>query len=95
MDPYRPPWIFHQPVLPPTTPDATAFEQAFRQIGHKKVGGGPKTNEADEFLFCDNLGSGLLLLRSRVRLIEPNESFYTLFGPSLARFPCRTAGALG
>lgn len=77
MDPERPPWIFFQPVIPPTTPDATRFEDAFKQIGHKKVGGGPKTTEADEFLFCGNLGSGMLILRSRVRLIEPNESFYT------------------
>ncbi|WP_236962203.1 hypothetical protein [Methylobacterium sp. XJLW] len=32
---------------------------------------------ADERLFCGNLGSGILFLTSRVRLIEPNESFYT------------------
>lgn len=77
MDPHRPPWIYFQPLVAPVTPDATRFEEAFRQIGHKKVGGGPKTTEADEFLFCGNLGSGMLILRSRVRLIEPNESFYT------------------
>jgi hypothetical protein len=77
MDLHQPPWIYFQPVVAPVTPDATRFEEAFRQIGHKKVGGGPKTTEADEFLFCGNLGSGMLILRSRVRLIEPNESFYT------------------
>ena len=76
-DPRRPPWIYFQPVVAPVTPNATRFEDAFRQIGHKKVGGGPKTNAADEFLFCGNLGSGMLVLCSRVRLIEPNESFYT------------------
>ncbi len=65
MDPYRPPWIYFQPVVVPVTPDAARFEDAFRQIGHKKVGGGPKTTEADEFLFCGNLGSGMLILRSR------------------------------
>lgn len=41
------------------------------------MGGGPKTTAADEFTFCGNLGSGILFLVSRVRLIEPNESFYT------------------
>ena len=41
------------------------------------VGGGPKTTGADERLFCGNLGSGILFLTSRVRLCEPNESFYT------------------
>jgi hypothetical protein len=77
LDPQRPSWTFHAPVIAPTTPDATSFDQAFHKIGHRKVGGGPKTTEADEFLFCGNLGSGTLFLRSRVRLIEPNESFYT------------------
>lgn len=77
LDPRRPPWIFHQPLAPRTTPNPTSFKEAFRQIGGKKVGGGPKTAPADEFLFCGNLGRGLLFLTSRVRLIEPHESFYT------------------
>jgi hypothetical protein len=59
-------------LAPPAT-----FDQAFRQIGSRKVGGGPKTTEADEYLFCGDLGSGLIYLRSRVRLIDPRESFYT------------------
>lgn len=77
IDPHRPPWTFHQPLAPRTTPNPASFKEAFRQIGQKKVGGGPKTTSADEFLFCGNLGGGLLFLRSRVRLIDPNESFYT------------------
>jgi hypothetical protein len=77
LDPHRPPWIFHQPLTPRTTPNPASFKEAFRQIGGKKVGGGPKTTAADEFLWCGNLGRGLLFLQSRVRLIEPNESFYT------------------
>ena len=28
-------------------------------------------------MFCGNLGSSFLILVSRVRLIDPNESFYT------------------
>jgi hypothetical protein len=77
MDPHRPAWIFHQPVVAPTTLAASRFGEAFKQIGHKKVGGGTKTTEADEFLFCGNIGSGMLVLRSRVRLMELDESFYT------------------
>lgn len=83
VDPYRPPWIFHPEVTARITPDPSRFDAAFRQIGHRKIGGGPKATEADEFLFCGNLGSGLLFLRSRVRLIDPNESFYTSSGHRL------------
>ncbi|GAA4134685.1 hypothetical protein GCM10023067_59970 [Aminobacter aganoensis] len=60
-----------------TTPNPANFDEAFRQIGQRKVGGGPKTTSADEFLFCGNLGSGILFLRTRVRLNDPHESFYT------------------
>jgi hypothetical protein len=77
LDPRRPPWIFHQEVHARITPNPTCFDEAFRKIGERKVGGGPKTTAADEFLFCGNLGSGMVFLRSRVRLIDPNESFYT------------------
>ena len=77
VDPHRPPWKFHSEVKARSTPDPSSFDAAFRQIGHRKVGGGPKTTEADELLFCGNLGSGILFLRSRVRLIERHESFYT------------------
>jgi hypothetical protein len=77
IDPHRPPWIFHQPLAPRVTPNPTSFEEAFHQIGGRKVGGGPKTTAADEFLWCGNLGRGLVYLRTRVRLIDPNESFCT------------------
>lgn len=71
-----PPWT-PRVIQPRTTPNPARLDEAFRQIGRKQVGGGPKTTPADELLFCGNLGSGILFLRSRVRLIEPNESFYT------------------
>lgn len=77
IDPERPPWRFHQKITPRVTPNPTAFNEAFRQVGHAKIGGGPKTIPADKFTFCGNIGSGLLFLTSQVRLIEPNESFYT------------------
>lgn len=77
IDPYRPPWVFHEGIHPRSTPNPTRFDEAFRKIGARQVGGGPKTTAADEFLFCGNLGSGMIFLRSRVRLIDPNESFYT------------------
>ncbi len=36
-----------------------------------------KTNAANEFTWCGNLGSELMILTSRVRLNEPLESFVT------------------
>ncbi|KAB2756675.1 MULTISPECIES: hypothetical protein [Brucella/Ochrobactrum group] len=83
VDPHRPPWKFHPELKARMTPDPSSFDAAFRQIGQRKVGGGPKTTEADELLFCGNLGSGILFLRSRVRLIERHESFYTSSGHRL------------
>lgn len=77
LDPDRPPWLFHQQTQARITANPATFEEAFRQIGRKSVGGGPKTTPADELLFCGNLGSGIIFLTSRVRLIDPNESFYT------------------
>lgn len=72
LDPELPPWIFHQEISARTTPNPTRFDEAFRKIGARKIGGGPKTTTADELLFC-----GMLFLRSQVRLIDPDESFYT------------------
>lgn len=83
LDPRRPPWKFHPEIKARITPDPSSFDAAFRQIGHRKIGGGPKTTEADEFLFCGNLGSGIIFLRSRVRLIDRHESFYTSSGHRL------------
>jgi hypothetical protein len=77
IDPERPPWKYPQALAPKITPNPLTFDEAFRRIGHRQVGGGPKTTEADEFTFIGNLGSGLLLLTSRARLIDPHESFYT------------------
>ncbi|MFY9294859.1 MAG: hypothetical protein WAP03_29875 [Methylorubrum rhodinum] len=77
IDPHRPPWRSPQPLRPTTTPDPARFDAAFRQIGQRKIGGGPKTVPADEFLFVGNLGSGILFLTSRVRPCAPNESFHT------------------
>lgn len=77
LDPNRPPWIFHQKVSARITLDPATFDEAFRQIGRRQVGGGPKTTPADELLFCGNLGAGIIFLTSCVRLIDPNESFYT------------------
>jgi len=57
VDPHRPPWIFDGKLTARTTPNPKKFDQAFRQIGQRKIGGGPKTTPADEFLFCGNLGT--------------------------------------
>jgi hypothetical protein len=77
VHPHRPPWIFDGKLTARTTPNPEKFDQVFRQIGHRKIGGGPKTTPADEFLFCGNLGTGILFLRTRVRLSDPHESYYT------------------
>lgn len=77
LDVNQPPWVFHQKAEARITAYPATFDEAFRQIGRRQVGGGPKTTPADELLFCGNLGSGIIFLTSRVRLIDPNESFYT------------------
>jgi hypothetical protein len=77
IDPERPPWKFHRAITRRVTPNPATFDQAFRQIGRRKVGGGPKTTQADEFTFLGNVGSGLVFLTSRVRLIDPHESYLT------------------
>lgn len=77
IDPDRPPWIYHRTARPRITLTPATFEEAFRKIGQRKIGGAYKTNAADEFTWCGNLGSGLLILTSRVRLNEPLESFVT------------------
>ncbi|WP_210327683.1 hypothetical protein [Aminobacter carboxidus] len=43
----------------------------------------PKTTPADEFLFCGNLGSGILFLRTSVRLNDPHVTYYTSSGHRL------------
>jgi hypothetical protein len=77
IDPERPPWNHPQALRPRTTPNPVSFDEAFRRIGQRKVVGGPKTTEVDEFTFVGNLGNGILFLTSHVRRIDPHESFYT------------------
>jgi hypothetical protein len=77
IDPECPPWNHPQALRPRTTPNPVSFDKAFHRIGQRKIGGGPNTTEADEFTFVGNLGNGILFLTSRVRLIDPHESFYT------------------
>ncbi|MET3794346.1 hypothetical protein [Aquamicrobium terrae] len=75
LDPDRPPWVFHQKTQARITTNPATFDEAFRQIGRKSVGGGPSAAPTEEVLFCGNLGSGILLLTSRVRAIDPNAGF--------------------
>jgi hypothetical protein len=83
IDPERPSWKFTAAPNPRMTPNPQSFDEAFRQIGKRKNGGGPKVTEHDAMLFVGNLGRGMLILTSRVRLIDPNESFYTTAGHRL------------
>lgn len=76
INPERPPWDHARALQPRIRPEPKSFDEAFRPIGHPKVGGGPKATKADEFTFIGNLGSGPLVLTTRVRLIERSESFY-------------------
>jgi hypothetical protein len=77
LDPHRPPWIFHQKTSARITADPATFGEAFRQIGRRKIDGEPGTAPTDELLFCGNLGSGILFLASRVRLLDPAVDVYT------------------
>jgi len=77
IDPNRPPWVYSRGRRARITPNPATFEEVFRKVGQRKIGGAYKTNAADEFIWCGNPGSGLLILTSRVRLNEPLESFIT------------------
>ena len=70
LDPYRPPWIFHQKTSARITANPATFAEAFRQIGRRQVGTGPAAT-AEELLFCGNLGSGILFLTSRALSVCP------------------------
>lgn len=74
LDPYRPPWVFHQERSARITRDPATFAEAFRQIGKRKIDGGPKTAPAEQLLFCGNLRSGILFLAAHGRPIEPHAS---------------------
>lgn len=75
--PSRAPGQDQEPWAPQPTPKPSTFDEAFRELGRRKIGGGPKTVGADEITFTGNLGRGLLVLVSRVRPNDPHESFYT------------------
>lgn len=70
LDPWRPPWIFHPERSARITRDPSTFSEAFRRIGGRKAGTGPNAPEVDELLYCGNLGSGILFLRSRLRAVD-------------------------
>lgn len=70
LDPWRPPWIFHPERTARTTRNPSTFDDAFRRIGGCKAGIGPNAPEVDELLFCGNLGSGIMFLRSRLRPVD-------------------------
>lgn len=83
LDPYRPPWVFHQQLAVRITCNPATFADAFRQIGRRKAALGQNATEADQLLFCGNLGSGILFLASQARPIDPDESLHILDGHSL------------
>lgn len=70
LDPWRPPWVFHPERTARITRDPSTFGEAFRRIGGRKAGIGSNAPAVDEQLFCGNLGSGILFLRSRLRAVD-------------------------
>lgn len=84
LDPYRPSWVFHQQLSARITRNPATFADAFRQIGRRKAGDAQNTTEAEQLLFCSNLGSGILFLASQTRPIDPGESLHILDGHGLA-----------
>jgi len=50
LDPYRPPWVFHQ-ALSEASSQSVSFPRRLCQIGKRKVDGGPIWAESDERLF--------------------------------------------
>ncbi|MEO5326423.1 hypothetical protein PV773_24200 [Mesorhizobium sp. CC13] len=77
LDPWRPPWVYCPERTARITRDPSTFAAAFRQIGRRKAGG-PNAAEADELLFCGNLGSGILFLSSRLRLLDAQGSIHAI-----------------
>lgn len=65
LDLDRPPWT-PSAIRPRTTPSPERFDEAFRQIGRRRIEGGSGTAPIDQRLYCGNLGSGILFLTARV-----------------------------
>jgi hypothetical protein len=54
------------------------FEESFRLISERKVGGGQKATASDEKVFVGKVDPWLgVKIRTRIKLNEPRESFYT------------------
>ncbi|MBB3989462.1 hypothetical protein GGR19_000867 [Croceicoccus naphthovorans] len=68
LDITRPGWRFHARVQPRATITPNTFEEAFRQIGRRKVNAGGVPSDADTLLFCGNLGKGILFVD---RIVDP------------------------
>lgn len=73
LDPYRPPWLFHEQTTAGITANPATFDEAFRQIGRKQVELVPSATPIEELLFCGNLGSGVIFLARRVRTADAND----------------------
>jgi hypothetical protein len=83
VDPHQPPWEYPEAPAPRTTPNPVTFDEAFRRIGQRKVGGDlrrPRPTSSPSWAIS---AAGSSLITSRVRLIELLESFYTSSGHRL------------
>jgi hypothetical protein len=75
LDPQRPPWVFHPTTSARITANPATFGEAFRRIGRRRTDLRGTPLQAEELLFCGNLGSGILFLASSVRSLDPAAGF--------------------
>lgn len=62
LDPDRPPWRFHAPVRPRTTPDPRCFGDAFKRVGQRMIEPQPGMPAVEAPHYVGNLGNGILFL---------------------------------
>ena len=57
--------------------DNQSWAAIFKEVGRRRIGGGPKTRGAEEITWRGELGHQVIDCISRVRLVNPMESFLT------------------
>ena len=62
LDPERPPWRFHAPTRPRTTPDPQCFADAFKRVGQRMIEPAPGLPKIEAPYYVGNLGNGILFL---------------------------------
>jgi hypothetical protein len=73
--------LFELPLLPLDW--LACWDKTFREVSRRRVGGGPKVIAAEEITWVGDLGGRTIHAVSRVRLLNPMESFETSSGHRL------------